>query len=121
MTNHSQIQFRGVRRNGMTQVRVHGPSPGVVHDLPRRLDVVNHSPSGFEWGYAGSGPAQLALAMLLALGIDRERAAIWHQHIKRDCIQGLQGDEFVIDGDDVLRALAAAEARYADVEGGRRA
>ena len=25
----------------------------------RSLDVVNHSPSGFEWGYAGSGPAQL--------------------------------------------------------------
>lgn len=24
----------------------------------------NHSPSGFGWGYAGSGPAQLALALL---------------------------------------------------------
>lgn len=25
----------------------------------------NHSPDGFSWGYAGSGPAQLALALLL--------------------------------------------------------
>jgi hypothetical protein len=25
----------------------------------------NHSPDGFEWGYHGSGPAQLALAILL--------------------------------------------------------
>lgn len=25
----------------------------------------NHSPDGFEWGYGGSGPAQLALALLL--------------------------------------------------------
>lgn len=25
----------------------------------------NHSPDGFEWGYGGSGPAQLALAILL--------------------------------------------------------
>ena len=31
----------------------------------RSLDVVNHSPSGFEWGYAGSGPAQLACGLLL--------------------------------------------------------
>ena len=29
------------------------------------LDVINHSPSGFEWGYAGSGPAQLACGLLL--------------------------------------------------------
>jgi hypothetical protein len=25
----------------------------------------NHSPTGYEWGYAGSGPAQLALALVL--------------------------------------------------------
>lgn len=33
-------------------------------DLPLCLDIRNHSPTGFEWGYAGSGPAQLALAIL---------------------------------------------------------
>ena len=27
----------------------------------------NHSPDGFNWGYGGSGPAQLALAVLLKL------------------------------------------------------
>lgn len=27
--------------------------------------VRNHSPDGFNWGYGGSGPAQLALAILL--------------------------------------------------------
>jgi hypothetical protein len=32
--------------------------------LNLRLDLRNHSPSGFEWGYGGSGPAQLALALL---------------------------------------------------------
>lgn len=25
----------------------------------------NHSPDGFNWGYGGSGPAQLALAIML--------------------------------------------------------
>lgn len=32
----------------------------------------NHSPDGFEWGYAGSGPAQLALALLLDFTEDAE-------------------------------------------------
>ena len=33
---------------------------------PRKsLAVYNHSPDGFAWGYGGSGPAQLALAILL--------------------------------------------------------
>ena len=31
----------------------------------RSLDVANHSPTGFEWGYTGSGPAQLACGLLL--------------------------------------------------------
>jgi hypothetical protein len=29
--------------------------------------VHTHSPDGFNWGYGGSGPAQLALAILLEL------------------------------------------------------
>ena len=29
--------------------------------------VHNHSPDGFNWGYGGSGPAQLALAVVLKL------------------------------------------------------
>ena len=33
-------------------------------DLALRLDLADHSPTGFEWGYGGSGPSQLALALL---------------------------------------------------------
>lgn len=29
--------------------------------------VRNHSPDGFNWGYGGSGPSQLALAIVLKL------------------------------------------------------
>ena len=82
---------------------------GTAHDLPLHLDVVNHSPTGFEWGYQGSGPAQLALAMLLALGVDKERAVLWHQDIKRELVSPLHGDEWEIEGEEVLRALEAAE------------
>lgn len=29
--------------------------------------LINHSPDGFNWGYGGSGPAQLSLAIALKL------------------------------------------------------
>jgi hypothetical protein len=50
--------------------------------LPLRLDLFNHSPTGFSWGYTGSGPAQLALALLAdALG-DDDLAVRLHQDFK---------------------------------------
>lgn len=52
--------------------------------LALRLEVRNHSPSGFAWGYGGSGPAQLALALLMdALG-DQDMALTYYQEFKRD-------------------------------------
>ncbi len=38
---------------------------GTEHELPLHTEVRNHSPSGFAWGYAGSGPSQLSLAILM--------------------------------------------------------
>lgn len=40
---------------------------GVPLDHGESLKYCNHSPSGFSWGYGGSGPAQLALAILLRI------------------------------------------------------
>ena len=47
-----------------------------------RHDWVWHSPTGFEWGYGGSGPADLALNILLAATADRDFAARHHQSFK---------------------------------------
>jgi hypothetical protein len=43
--------------------------------------VFNHSPDGFNWGYGGSGPAQLALAILLKY-TDKETALKEYQNLK---------------------------------------
>ena len=59
--------------------------------LPVRLDVYNHSPDGFSWGYQGSGPAQLALAILCD-AIGPTEAMRWHQEFKRDHIAALAAD-----------------------------
>ena len=50
--------------------------------LPLRLDLAYHSPTGFEWAYGGSGPAQLALALLADALDDEEAAQALHQSFK---------------------------------------
>lgn len=40
--------------------------------------ICNHSPDGFNWGYGGSGPAQLALAILLKYLPVEESCNIYH-------------------------------------------
>lgn len=42
----------------------------------------NRSPDGFAWGYAGSGPTQLSLALLLDALKDEDRAMRLHQQFK---------------------------------------
>ena len=56
---------------------------GVPHEW------VWHSPGGFEWGYGGSGPADLALNILLSATGDRDFAALQRQRFKRDLIAPL--------------------------------
>jgi Family of unknown function (DUF6166) len=56
----------------------------------KSLAIRRHSPDGFNWGYCGSGPAQLALALLLdALG-SRRAAEQWYQQFKFQVIAGLE-------------------------------
>lgn len=46
--------------------------------LDPRQDLRNHSPDGPEWGYAGSGPSQLALAIMAdALGDDKRAQGVY--------------------------------------------
>jgi Family of unknown function (DUF6166) len=56
--------------------------------LNPRVDLVNHSPSGFSWGYGGSGPCQTALAVL-AHAVGDERALRLYQKFKEDRIAPL--------------------------------
>jgi len=72
--------------------------------LPLRLDLVNHSPTGFAWGYEGSGPAQLALA-LLVWEYGESFALDCYQQFKRDVIAG-QGTEWILTSTD-LRSWSA--------------
>ena len=64
--------------NGETAITVNGRR---VNPAPS-LKIRNHSPTGFEWGYEGSGPAQASLAILLDLGASKEAAVENYQEFK---------------------------------------
>ncbi len=69
--------------------------------LPFRLDLWNHSPTGFGWGYGGSGPAQLALAILADFTGNGRYAVANHQPFKRDVIARLPEDHWELWGEYV--------------------
>jgi len=56
--------------------------------------VRNHSPDGFAWGYGGSGPAQLALAICLEIGYKGH-----YQNFKWEIISKLPQSNFNIEFD----------------------
>lgn len=77
---------------------------GRMLDPRYSLELVNHSPDGFNWGYGGSGPAQLALAVLLEF-LDDDSALGLYQNFKWAWVAQLrQGD---IDGYLDLRKIVA--------------
>ena len=58
--------------------------------------IRNHSPNGFNHGYGGSGPAQLALAVTLEVTGKPDG----YQQFKWDLIAGLpQGEDFEVSFD----------------------
>lgn len=61
----------------------------------------NHSPDGFNWGYGGSGPAQLALALLYDVTRDKEVALRHHQDFKWTYV-ARWGDNWTITTDEIL-------------------
>jgi len=97
-------------RDGTPQVR--WADGGRGHLLSARRDLFNHSPCGFEWGYGGSGPAQLALAILCKVLHDDERAVQLYQQFKFRVVAGW-GDQFLITEREVLTHIAAIECEQA--------
>jgi hypothetical protein len=59
------MYWKGIRTPSQNRNTVRMSADGEIWaNLPVYLDEVNHSPDGFEWGYWGSGPSQLAYAIL---------------------------------------------------------
>jgi len=79
----------------------------------RSLGLVRHSPAGFDWGYTGSGPAQLACALLLDYTDDETVAQQHYIQFRNDVVSQLvcdgPADCWHLTGEDIEAALAEFE------------
>lgn len=88
---------------------------GKVRELDLFLNVRNHSPTGFSWGFAGSGPSQLALAICVDC-VGRRRAIEVYQAFKWDVIAKLPGDQdWTLTETEVRQQIEAYERELAKV------
>lgn len=77
-----------------------GPGGSVLTNISQK--IIQHSPAGFEWGYGGSGPADLALN-ILAMYTDQQTAEELHQVFKWDCIAKLPFEGGIIKGREIKK------------------
>jgi len=93
---------------------------GQVRFLNPRNDLMNHSPDGLSWGYAGSGPAQLALALLMEILNDWERVQPIYQRFKEHFVARIpQHTNWTADGADVLELALTIEQASTNASSGQ--
>jgi len=97
----AEQRFRGDRTIDGLVVTVDG------RPLDPRLDLKTFSSNGFEWGYEGAEPTQLALAMLAAHLGDGERAKVLAERFMRVCVANF-GNEWEVTGADIDALLSEA-------------
>ncbi len=76
-----------------------------LRPLNPRNDLWDHSPDGFAWGYAGSGPAQLALALAADVLGDDQRAVRIHQALKEELVARWPQDHHWQIGEQAVRSI----------------
>ena len=92
-------QYAGRREGYAVIVTVDG------RRLNPRLDLWNHSPTGFEWGYCGSGPAQLALAILADHCGNDQQAFNFHHRFKWAVIAELPRRSWTLTSQEIDQVL----------------
>ena len=97
--------YQGIRTKDGCQVTVRDDD-GPPRPLAPRLDIRNHSPTGFEWGYTGSGPAQLALALLADDLGDDEKAQDAYQDFKFKVVGRLPHESWTLTEEQIREKLA---------------
>jgi len=78
--------------------------------LDPRTDLRNHSPTGLEWGYRGSGPSQLALALLADATGDARRALTSYNRFMELVTARLTKERWCLTRESVLLTLESIES-----------
>lgn len=77
--------YKGYRHSDGVGNQLVTKDDDILDPRPSR-EIWNHSPDGFNWGYHGSGPAQLALALLYDVTKDEVVSVRLHQEFKRSFV-----------------------------------
>ncbi len=101
MTEFARPETKYVGARTGQGCRVVKQEAGQETPLDPRLDLWAHSPSGFEWNYQGSGPAQTALAILADVTRDDRLAVLLHQDFKREFVARFDHEGFELDSQAV--------------------
>lgn len=110
-------QYIAIRIHGHAHVLVVDERACTYLDPEPSQAVVNHSPDGFDWGYGGSGPAQLALAILLDLTDGEHLAESLHQEFKSRFIAGAPKEGFHLAEDEIRNWISTTRpSPYKDQE-----
>jgi hypothetical protein len=111
MKTYVAVRVNGADTLGGAMVQV--DDDGTLYPLAPRNDLKDMS-DGFNWGYGGSGPAQLALAILSDYLENDEAALSLFQAFKFRVIAGLPQEEgWTLTGEEIGRAI---DAILSDVE-----
>lgn len=109
-----RIIYEGHRRapGGEQDVTVRHEPDGIVIPLLAMASqrLANHAPSGFQWGYLGSGPAQLSLALLLDATGD-EALSLRHYHDFKFMVVGNLDDDWSINRNDIIEWIDTRESK----------
>lgn len=102
------LKFRGFTIDGRRHVEWrHNNSHSRWEPLDMCQWLRNHSPDGPNWGYGGSGPAQLALALVYAVYKDRDVAERVYQRFKFSVIGAIRADHWELDEHDIRAVVEA--------------
>jgi Family of unknown function (DUF6166) len=104
----SEVKYVGIRTGNGCEVWVSRADS--VKRLNPRFDLRRHSPNGFEWGYGGSGPAQLALALLADWSGNSRFALKHYQDLKFKLVAGLPRREWELTGTQMRELVNAITA-----------
>ena len=101
-------EYRGHRNQGVVVVTVDG------RPLNPRFDLYNHNPNGFEWGYGGSGPAQLALAIVADHTGDDDQALAIYQSFRFAVVAGLSENGWTLTSREINEAVQKIQDQSLD-------
>ncbi len=103
------VMFRTDRANrtySVARCSVRTPNKGHQAPLPH---LVHHSPDGFEWGYNGSGPADLARSIVGLILRESIPHPLLYQAVKQRCLSMMPEEGGEVTEAEVRKVMEAAK------------